>query len=379
MTSAPAAEMLALPLDDLEAQVDCFRANSFVILPDLLTPDQVAALNEAMDRDRQQNRFMWFCEGHPDYNCNLLLTEPLFEITVRHPTVLRLVERLMGGPVCFEELSVRHTPASDTARPTGWHRDRPHWPEHPLHLDYPQVIYYLTDVDEGTHCFTISPEPADGEILERDAQLERGGAVYFHGRAGSAILFNAATLHGVTLRKGDRHRRIAQVYYGHPQRPSLSEVTLIPPRLWRDHLDGDVRRFYGKLNRYNQVMHEALGIDARGEGRGLRGQTDSFLTPDPSPLTPGAKQLRQRLLYLHAATPSIRSRVIGMALHEPVPGSVTEIAPEEQEWSYGTVHDAILDGWQVIHFPQQLAPFDDREIDVLGYEFVLQKLEEYGE
>jgi hypothetical protein len=356
-----AAERTAPLLDDREAQVACFRENSFVILPDLLTPDQVAVLNEAIDRDREQNRFMWFCEGHPDYNCNLLLTEPLFEMTVRHPTVLALVERLMGGPICFEELSVRHTGPSDTARPTGWHRDRPHWPEHPLHLDYPQVIYYLTDVDEGTHCFTISPEPADGEILDRDAQIERGGTVYFHGKAGSAVLFNAAVLHGVTIRQTKRHRRIVQVYYGHPHRPSLSDVTLIPPRLWRDHPDPKVRRFYGKRNRYNQVMHEAFGVPVDGQRR----------------------MTRQRLLYLHAATPSIRSRVIGMALHEPVAGSVTEITPEAPgapwAWPYGTVHDAVVDGWQVIHFPQQLAPFDDREIDVLGYEFVLQKLEEYNE
>ena len=35
----------------------------------------------------------------------------------------------------------------------------------------------------------------------------------------------------------------------------------------------------------------------------------------------------QRLLYLHATTPSIRSQVIGMALHEPVRGSVTEMPP----------------------------------------------------
>jgi hypothetical protein len=353
----PASAAASPALGDLDAQVAFFRAHSYIILPDLLTPDQVAALNEAIDRDRNQNRFMWLCEGSPDYNCNLLLTEPLFEITIRHPTVLQLVERLMGGPICFEELSVRHTGPSDTARPTGWHRDRAHWPEHPLHLDYPQVIYYLTDVDEGTHCFTISPEPADGQILETEAQIERGGTVYFHGRAGSAILFNAATLHGVTVRKGDRHRRIVQVYYGHPHRPSLSEVTLIPPRLWRDHPDPEIRRFYGKLNRYNRVMHDALGV----------------------PIDGARRVTRQRLLYLHAATPSIRSRVIGMALHEPVPGSVTEITPEAPEWPYGTVHDAILDGWQVIHFPQQLAPFDDREIDILGYEFILQKLETYDE
>jgi ectoine hydroxylase-related dioxygenase (phytanoyl-CoA dioxygenase family) len=339
---------------DLEAQVAFYRANSYVILPDLLSAEQVAALNEAMDRDREQNPFMWFCTTQRDYNCNLLLTEPIFELTIRQPALLQLVERLMGGPCCFEELAVRHTPPSPETKPTGWHRDRPHWPEHPLHLDYPQVIYYLTDVDEGTHCFTISPEPADGEVLERDAQIERGGAFYFHGRAGSAILFNAAALHGVTLRQSTRHRRIVQVYYGHPERPSLSEVTLIPPRLWRDHPEPEIRRFYGKRNRYNRVMDQALGIES-----GPR------------------KVLRQRLLYLHAATPSIRSQVVGMALHEPVPGSRTEIDPAPREWPYATVHDAVLDGWQVIHFPQQLAPFDDREIDVLGYEFVLQKLEAY--
>ena len=85
--------------------------------------------------------------------------------------------------------------------------------------------------------------------------------------------------------------------------------------------------------------------------------------------------VRQRLLYLHAATPSIRSQVIGMALHEPVAESVTQIAAETQAWPYKTVHDAIVDSWQVIHFPDQRTSFDDREIDILGYEFILQKME----
>ena len=33
---------------------------------------------------------------------------------------------------------------------------------------------------------------------------------------------------------------------------------------------------------------------------------------------------KQRLLYLHAASPSIRSEVIAMALHEPAEGSITK-------------------------------------------------------
>jgi hypothetical protein len=91
------------------------------------------------------------------------------------------------------------------------------------------------------------------------------------------------------------------------------------------------------------------------------------------------RKVRQRVLYLHAATPSIRSKVVGMALHEPVRGSITELSGQPQDWPYATVHDAILDEWQVIQFPVQLAPFDDREIDILGFEFILQKLEEYDE
>lgn len=86
-------------------------------------------------------------------------------------------------------------------------------------------------------------------------------------------------------------------------------------------------------------------------------------------------RLRQRLLYLHAGGPSIRSPLVGAALHEPVAGSMTQIDPLAPELPYACVHDAILDGWRVIHFPLQTAPFEDREIDIMGYEFILEKME----
>lgn len=254
-------EQIVADPNNLQAQVDFFKANSYVVLPDLLTPEQVAELNAAMDRDRKVNQFMWYSTTSRDYNCNLLLTEPIFEQTIRHPRILPLVETLMGGPICFEELAVRHRSAEVQMRDTDWHRDRDYWRDHPLHLDYPQVIYYLTDVDESTHCFSISPEPAAGEIInDKSAHIERGGILNFYGKAGSAILFNAATVHGVTLRQTNKVRRTIQVYYGHPHRPSLSEVTLMPPYLWRDHPDPEIRRFYGKFNRFSKVMLQSLGV-----------------------------------------------------------------------------------------------------------------------
>ena len=88
---------------------------------------------------------------------------------------------------------------------------------------------------------------------------------------------------------------------------------------------------------------------------------------------------RQRLLYLHAVTPSIYAGLVAAAVHEPVAGSVTEIDPEAGELPYRNVHDAIVAGWRVVHFPQQRAPFDDREIDLIGHEFILEKLEAYDD
>ena len=85
--------------------------------------------------------------------------------------------------------------------------------------------------------------------------------------------------------------------------------------------------------------------------------------------------MRQRLLYLHAKTPSVTAPVIGMAQHEPVPGGQDTIRTRT-DWPYSTVHDAVVDGWQIVQFPVLTAPFDDKELDYVGFEFILQKMRE---
>jgi hypothetical protein len=89
----------------------------------------------------------------------------------------------------------------------------------------------------------------------------------------------------------------------------------------------------------------------------------------------GGARARQRLLYCHASTPSIGSTLIGCTLHEPRPGGMSQMDPMQKDPEYRTVHEAVQDGWRIVHFPLQAAPFDDHEIDALGYEFVLEQLE----
>src|SRR5437763_482836 len=84
---------------------------------------------------------------------------------------------------------------------------------------------------------------------------------------------------------------------------------------------------------------------------------------------------RQRLLYLHASMPGLYAPVVAAALHEPIPGRHTQIDPAAPDPPYKTVFEALCEGWRIVHFPDQRAPFDDREIDILGYEFILEKWE----
>ncbi|MBV7329800.1 hypothetical protein KFU94_16460 [Chloroflexi bacterium TSY] len=88
-------------------------------------------------------------------------------------------------------------------------------------------------------------------------------------------------------------------------------------------------------------------------------------------------QSRQRLLYLHARTPSVYSDILGYTPIEPIKGYRNEIVAHEPDWPYATVHDALVDGWQIIQFPHLQAPFDDKDLDVVGYEFILQKIEPF--
>ena len=84
---------------------------------------------------------------------------------------------------------------------------------------------------------------------------------------------------------------------------------------------------------------------------------------------------KQRLLYLFAATPNIFSNITAHNLVEPVSGFRPEISILGHDCPFDCVHDAMIDGWHIIKFPVQEHPIEDHEIDQLGYEFVLQKLE----
>ena len=229
-------------------EISFFKSNGYLVLGKILDDEELRRYQEIYDRDREEMSGHWYGGGDQTMNCDALVTSPEFDGIIRHPRVLPPLRELMGGEVCFSELCIRHMAPYEGELSRAWHRDRPHWPDHPHRMDYAQLMVYLTDVDETTHCFSISPEAVDEEILGTQDHLARGGVHDLHGPAGTGILFNVSVIHTATVRSTERVRKSVQIYYGHRDRPHLSEDSLMPTELWRDHENPEVRGFYGVLN-----------------------------------------------------------------------------------------------------------------------------------
>ena len=80
----------------------------------------------------------------------------------------------------------------------------------------------------------------------------------------------------------------------------------------------------------------------------------------------------QRLLYLQATNTSVTSSVEGMSI---VDGNGVHNGPDEpDDWPYQTVHEAMLDGWRIVKFPEMtLMLVGENETYGLGCEFILEK------
>ena len=245
------------------ADLDFFRQNGYIVRTDLLAADETRKFCELFDTDRSDHRYRWHTYGHhQSANYDALVTSPEFDGLIRHPAIMDAIDELMGGPVCFSEIGARHMGEYDGEAHQSWHRDKDHWMDHPLRMDYLQSMVYLTDVDETTHCFSLSPESIDEPTLDdQSAQLERGGAVDILGPAGSVCLFNVAVLHTATTRPTKSERKTVQTYYGHRDHPFLANDSIIPPLFWKCDPDPEVRAFYGNLNDVTRLYLRSFGIE----------------------------------------------------------------------------------------------------------------------
>ena len=241
----------------MKEAIEFFAHHGYCVLPQALSTEELAALNQAIDQDRQAYPQLWMSrgEGGRFQSVSVLLTQAVFDRTIYHPAVLPLVEALIGPEVCFEEHSVMVREALEGDPPAAaWHRDTAHLPHHPLALRNLSVVYYLSDVDATTHCFGVVPEEVEAKKkLPTDREGDKGRELY--GKAGTAIFFNAGSCHAGVVRRTARERRTVHVYYGHASQPFLSNFNIVPRRL-SQHADPQVRRLFSRPNLNTALVQE---------------------------------------------------------------------------------------------------------------------------
>ena len=239
-----------------------FKRNGYVNLGQVFTAGELNHYTDLYDRDHSETGYFWrpiSFNGRQSVNCDPLISSPEIDGLIRHPALIEPIEAIMEGPSCLAEACLRHMAPYDGTPEEIWHRDRGHMTDKPYRCGYIQMMLYLSDVSEETHCFSISPEDSDEPVLETEAQLNRRGTVHCYGPAGTVVLFNLSVLHAATVRRTPHERKSVQVYYGHRGGPVLAETTTIPTSLWRDHLDPEVRGFYSLLNKRTLLFAEAFG------------------------------------------------------------------------------------------------------------------------
>lgn len=241
-----------------DAAVAAFARDGFLVVPGALPADEVDAWNRTIDADMQRFPRLWRQrgEGGRSQSVHALLSCPELDVGIFHPSMLLLVERLVGGDVVCEEHSVMQRGPIEADPPdASWHRDTGHDVEHELAIRNLSLIYYLSDVDATTHCFAAVPESVEQKTTEEALSCDGTGAQDLLGPAGTAILFNAGSCHAGRLRVTDQRRRTVHIYYGHAANPPLSEHTIFPQRLVR-HNDEAVRRLFRRPNEVTRAVTE---------------------------------------------------------------------------------------------------------------------------
>ena len=182
----------------LAAQTRAFVDTGYAVIPNALSPDELARMRRAFDADRAAHPDRWELRGasQDEPGCagqtgpvdamgeaeaaaagvgesGRWQTEPLprtdaFDACIWHETTFPLLSKLLGPTLRLEGLSAMSR--DPVAEPVPPERNGAHWqllhreegasfaPEHPYCLRTSMVLYYLDDCDAGSHCFSIVPE-----------------------------------------------------------------------------------------------------------------------------------------------------------------------------------------------------------------------------
>ncbi len=218
-----------------------FDVYGYILLENVLTPDEVTRMKDALYRlkaepDLERHRvYINQRAGHIFHVGHVVEYDPALLEYATHPRLLPLVEEAVGGSVRLEETEAiinRRDPALDAAGwagrqtlPTGFHTGTRHgwgtyYEKNHFHGLFVKTLAYLTDVgpdDGGTAVIPGSHRLSWPEREIVDAALSDERLIHqVEARAGSVLLFSEALVHSTTAIRSNNERVILVSGYTAP-------------------------------------------------------------------------------------------------------------------------------------------------------------------
>ena len=147
----------------MQALLEQFSEQGFVVLPSFLSRWQVSVLNEAVDESLLRYPEDWWQLSDSFRQApNVLPRTVAFDFTIEQQPVLDLVAGWYGEDISFEEFSILvRDPTMNLDEAKGWHRDITRDYSRRTEIDAVSLVFLLTDVGEQDHCFSIIPGSHD--------------------------------------------------------------------------------------------------------------------------------------------------------------------------------------------------------------------------
>lgn len=238
---------------DLVEQVNQFNQMGYLILPNALSKDEVAIINTVIDQSQEDRPEIWanLSESFRQ-SVNILKDQPELDELIENPRTLPLLRQIIGEDITFEELYVMlRKPVENISEIKGWHRDLTRDYDRRHEIQPISLVYYLSDVSQTDHCFSIVPETHNRLIDMHPDEVKESNTVDIMGAAGTAVLFHARCIHNGKLKKNSRERRTVHIYFSQDNGVRTSEWDEIPERLYTKQDQSLPPRLYCKWDTTN--------------------------------------------------------------------------------------------------------------------------------
>lgn len=206
-----------------DAQRIFFETNGYLVIPDALSPQELAQVRAAADRAEAEWRADPTRPGGRGDNLEQVQApieyDPALRDLLVHPSVFPIVRELVGDDVSMIDNDFFITPPHSRSH-ANWHHDVGLLGVyHPRSTMMVKAFYLLSDVPSGGGGTAIIPGshryPLDFRFPEVEVADEMPGYASMEYPAGTAYVFNGRCYHAALNNRTDQPRRVLIYNYGH--------------------------------------------------------------------------------------------------------------------------------------------------------------------